>query len=88
MIVAMQNFIPDRRAVDRLAASSEKKSPAAPGSTAEPPPDPGPSQSPFPNRSTPAEAPASYVPLFGSVPDLGVTFPLKKDPLNPFVRPR
>ena len=30
MIVAMQNFIPDRRAVDRLATSSEKKSPPAP----------------------------------------------------------
>src|ERR1700733_12951733 len=29
MIVAMQNFIPDRRAVDRLPASSEKKSPPA-----------------------------------------------------------
>ncbi len=30
MIVAMENFIPNRRAVDRLAASSEKKSPPAP----------------------------------------------------------
>src|ERR1700733_15926786 len=30
MIVAMQNFIPDRRAVNRLPASSEKKSPPAP----------------------------------------------------------
>jgi hypothetical protein len=30
MIVAMQNFIPDRPAVDRLASSSEKKSAPAP----------------------------------------------------------
>jgi hypothetical protein len=30
MIVAMQNFIPDRLAVSRLAVSSEKKSPPAP----------------------------------------------------------
>jgi hypothetical protein len=30
MIVAMQNFIPDRLTVSRLAASSEKKSPPAP----------------------------------------------------------
>jgi hypothetical protein len=30
MIVAMQNFIPDRNAVDRLAVSSEKKSPTPP----------------------------------------------------------
>jgi hypothetical protein len=29
MIIAMQNFIPDRRAVNRLAISSEKKSPPA-----------------------------------------------------------
>ena len=112
MIVAMQNFIPDRRAV-----SSEKKSapapippqiyaaawlrkqqatttdpqpspaPAqqeagpgvprkpklAPGSAAEAPPDPNPSQSTFANRFTPSEAPPPpYVPLFTSVPDLGV----------------
>jgi hypothetical protein len=30
MIIAMENFIPDRRAVNRLAISSEKKSPPAP----------------------------------------------------------
>jgi hypothetical protein len=30
MIVTMQNFIPDRLAVSRLAVSSEKKSPPAP----------------------------------------------------------
>jgi hypothetical protein len=99
MIVAMQNFIPDR-----LAVSSQKKSPAAPihpqpttappqqedglarpaspGSVGEAPPDPGPSQST--NRLTPSEAPKPYVPLFASVPDLGVGFPIK----NPFIRPR
>ncbi len=111
MIVAMQNFIPDRR-----ATSSEKKSapapahpqtngaawclgqqataidplpsPApgkpAPGSAAEPPPDPVPSQSTSANRSPRAQAPLPYVPLFNSVPDLGVPLPIK----NPFVRPR
>ncbi len=116
MIVAIQNFIPDRRAI-----SSEKKSapatntqpqiyataqqedrpgvpagPAsprvprsvpgkpAPGSAAGAPPDPGPSKSTFTNRFTPSEAPKSYVPLFASVPDLGVGFPIK----NPFVHPR
>jgi hypothetical protein len=127
MIVAMQNFIPDR-----LAASSEKKSPLAPihrGNTApnfvippappvppvpacrgseadlsrravegpavvlnpQPtpspagaPPDPDPSRSTFANRFTPSEAPEPYVPLFASVPDLGVPFSIK----NPFVHPR
>jgi hypothetical protein len=133
MIVAMQNFIPDRLAVDRLATSSEKKSapatthpqiyPAAwrapqhattidpqpgpapaqqeqedsPGvpepklaaaSVAAPPPDPSPSQCTFANRFTPSEAPPPYVPLFTSVPDLRVSFPIKKNPFNPFVRPR
>jgi hypothetical protein len=116
MIIAMENFIPGRRAVDRLAISSEKKSPPAPanaqthtaawlrrhkattidpqptpapgkpapGSAAEPPPDPVPSQSSSANRSTRAEAPLPYVPLFNSVPDLGVPLPIK----NPFVHPR
>jgi hypothetical protein len=89
MIVAMQNFIPDRR-----AASSEKKSARPgvpwgvpeppPGSAAEAPPDPGPSHSTLANRLTPSEAPKPYVPLFGSVPDLGVPFSIK----NPFVHPR
>ena len=112
MIVAMENFIPDRRAV-----SSEKKSfpainthpqpgpaptqkedePArptrpgvpwkpkhAPGSAGEAPQDPRPSQSTVANRFTPSKAPEPYVPLFGSVPDLGVPFPIK----NPFVHPR
>jgi hypothetical protein len=115
MIVAMQNFIPDR-----LALSSQKKSPAAPihpqpttappvppvparpgacrgaqqedglarpaypGSVGEPPPGPGPGQSTFAKRFTPSEATKPYVPLFGSVPDLGVPLPIK----NPFVYPR
>jgi hypothetical protein len=112
MIVAMQNFIPDRLAVDRLPVSSEKKSPPAPdqedqqedspvpggvpacpgvpwkpdfapGSAGEAPPRPGPGQSTFANRFTPSEAPAPYVPLFASVPDLRVPFSIK----NPFVHP-
>jgi hypothetical protein len=71
MIVAMQNFIPDRHAV-----SSEKKSTPAPS--------PAPSQSPLATIS-PSKAPLPYVPLFNSVPDLGVSFPITK---NPFVHPR
>jgi hypothetical protein len=131
MIVAMQNLIPDRRAVDRLPVSSEKisapaptpqiyasawrrgpeattidpqpspapdhqedqreDSPAvpepefAPPSAGEVPPNPGPSQSTFANRFTPAEAPEPYVPLIASVPDTRVPFSIKK---NPFARPR
>jgi hypothetical protein len=97
MIVAMQNFIPDRR-----AASSQKKSVAAPAQdeyetgVPEPNPTPG-SAAPAPpnsaprqftsNRVSPSQAPprAPYVPLFAAVPDLGVSFPKK---LNPFVYPR
>jgi hypothetical protein len=111
MIIAMENFIPDRRAV-----SSEKKS--APATTTpqiypaawlrrqqdtthatanDPQPSPapnqkenspGPSPSTFANRLTPSASPVPYVPLFGSVPDLGAGFSTKKTPLNPFVRPR
>jgi hypothetical protein len=40
------------------------------------------------NRSNPSGAPLPYVPLFTSVPDLGIPFPIKNTPLNPFVRPR
>ncbi len=85
MIIAMENFIPDRRAV-----SAQKKSdPApAPGSVAEASPNPGPGQSTFAHRSTRSETPVPYVPLSTSVPDLGVDFSPKKTPLNPFVRPR
>src|SRR5271156_2761823 len=84
MIVAMQNFIPDR-----LAVSSEKKSHPAPihsqptPTPAEAPPDRGSSQPTFANRFTPSEAPIP-VPLFASIPDLGVGLPIK----NPFVHPR
>ena len=110
MIVAMENFIPDRRAV-----SAEKKSAPAPVNAqiypAACPPRPVPpapacrgacrgaqeedsparpacpgsaGEAPF----TPSEAPPPYVPLFTSVPDLGVPFSIKKTPFNPFVRPR
>jgi hypothetical protein len=110
MIIAMQNFIPDRRAV-----SSEKRFPLDPPTVqaplqtlssrpersavegpavplnpqptpaqAGPPPNPGPSQSTFAKPASPSEAPKPYVPLFGSVPDLGVDLPIK----NPFVHPR
>jgi hypothetical protein len=130
MIVAMQNFIPDRRALSaerksapapapaqihasawrRQAASIEPQPtpapaqqeqedelgvPACPGkpnltpaSVGDPSPNPGPSQSTFANRFTPSEAPPPSVPLFTSVPDLGVPFAIKKNPFNPFVRPR
>jgi hypothetical protein len=85
MIVAMENFIPNR-----LAFASEKKSSnipepkLAPAPVAASPSGPGPSQSTFANRPIASEAPKPYVPLFNSVPDLGVPFPIK----NPFVRPR
>jgi hypothetical protein len=140
IIVAMQNFIPDRHALSaekksapapapaqiyasawrRQAASidpqptpapaqqeaQQEDSPArpvpwgvpacpgvpwkpepAPGSVAEAPPDPAPSQSTFANRFSPPEAPpvAPYVPAFHFVPDLRVPFSIKK---NPFARPR
>jgi hypothetical protein len=90
IIVAMHNFITDRRAVDPLSTSSDKKSPVAPapGSAAVTSLDPGPSQSTSANRSITSEAPRPYVPLFTSVPDLAVPFSMKKTPLNPFVRPR
>jgi hypothetical protein len=86
MIVAIENFIPNR-----LAFSSEKKSasvPACPGvpwkpklapvPVADSPSGPGPSQSTFANRLIASEAPKPYVPLFNSVPDLGVPFPCKE----------
>ena len=86
MVVAMQNFIPDRRAL-----SSEKKSTPAPVLQQDPPARPAPA----PNsagqaayRFTPSEAPKSHVPMYGSVPDLGISLPIKKTPLNPFVHPR
>jgi hypothetical protein len=66
MIIAMENFIPDRKAV------SEKNSPPAPAPQ-------------IANRVNPSKAPLPYVPLFNSVPDLGVALPMPK---NPFVHPR
>ncbi len=78
IIVAMENFIPNR-----LAASAEKKS-AAPTPQIYASEAAGPSQP----TSTPSKAPIPYVPLFNSVPDMGVDFSTKKIPLNPFVRPR
>ncbi len=165
MIVAMQNFIPDRRAISSAAwrapqqatnidpqpapapdqQENEPASPArpacpglpwsvpwesklAPGSAGEASPDPielssrlsrlsrlavelaveravgperpvpasrgsvvvGPAVSPGPSQSkrfTPSEAPPT-VPLFTSIPDLGVPFCTKKEPFNPFIRPR
>ena len=114
MIVAMQNFIPDRR-----AGSSEKKSAPAPdqpqifaaawrapqqATTIDPQPDPpaqqeqegepslgpasvgDPSPAPWiqpvrpPQQTYPSEAPAPYVPLFTSVPDLRIPR-YKKEPI-------
>ena len=40
------------------------------------------------SEPTSAKAPKSHVPLFNSVPDLGLNFSIKKTPLNPFVHPR
>ena len=153
MIVAMQNLIPDRPAVDRLATSSEKKSSPAPdqppiyaaawrrgpqqATTIQPPPDPptpqeqegelgvpaslaappvpacrgawrracrkpnlapasvgdqppAPSIQPVPPAQGiyPSETPTPSVPLFTSVPDLRIPLAIKKNPFNPFVRPR
>ncbi len=89
IIVAMHNFIPDRRAIDRPSIYSEKNAPAAPatGSAPEVPQNPGPSRATLASRSV-TEAPRPSVPLFNSVPDLGIPFPIKGTPLNPFVRPR
>jgi len=74
------------------APAQEEGPPGAPGlapsSVGDPLPHPGPSQSTFANRFTPSEAPPLYVPLFNSVPDLGIPFSTKKNPLNPFVHPR
>ena len=89
IIVAMENFIPNR-----LAISSEKKSGSlpdpnsAPGPVAALPAAPGLSQSTSTNRVSRPEVPVPYVPLINSVPDLGLDFSVKKTPLNPFVRPR
>jgi hypothetical protein len=62
----------------------------APGPAEEPPPDHGPSHSTVDNRVSQSGPPPMplYIPLFASIPDLGVPIPIKKPPLNPFVYPR
>ncbi len=50
-----------------------------------PRPQPGPSHSILARLFTPSQAPGPYVPLFASIPDLGI--PLSKN-INPFVDPR
>jgi hypothetical protein len=57
----------------------------APGPVAAQPLNPGPSQPTLANCFSPSQAPGPYVPLFGSVPDLGIPF-FKN--INPFVHPR
>jgi hypothetical protein len=96
MIIAMQNFIPDRRAI----SSANKSTPASIQPQIYPaacPPGLSRLSRPAVEHAVehavgpspaPAQAPLPYVPLFNSVPDLGVDFPTKKTPLNPFVRPR
>jgi hypothetical protein len=84
MIVAMQNFIPDRRAVplekkSSSAAAEPQIHPAAWHAQQEDSPG-----AILANRITPSKAPEPYVPLFASIPDLGVGLSIK----NPFVHPR
>jgi hypothetical protein len=86
MIVAMQNFIPDRHSLPSENKSAPVPEPA-PGSVAKAPPAPGPGQSTVASRVPPSAAPKT-VPLFNSIPDLGIPFSIEKNPLNPFVRPR
>jgi hypothetical protein len=57
----------------------------APTPVADPPPHSGPSQSTLAKLFTPSLAPGPYVPLFTSIPDLGIPF-FKN--INPFVHPR
>jgi hypothetical protein len=57
----------------------------APTPVADPPPQSGPSQSTLAKLFTPSLAPGPYVPLFTSIPDLGIPF-FKN--INPFVHPR
>ncbi len=91
MIVAIQNLIPNRHAVSSEKKSAPQIAPGspAPGSrgAAEVPPDHRPTHSTFANRVSSSEAPIPppYVPLFNSVPDLGIPFSMIK---NPFIHPR
>jgi hypothetical protein len=79
IIVAMENFIPNR-----FAHAAEKK--FTPATTQQP--SPAPTQSTSASSITTSKAPVPYVPLSNSAPDLGLDFPTSKTPLNPFVRPR
>jgi hypothetical protein len=58
--------------------------PSPTGSVGKQPPSLGPNQSTLAHPFTPSEAPRFDVPIFASVPDLGVPFPIK----NPFVNHR
>ncbi len=80
MIVAMQNFIPDRRAEKKSAPAPE----FAPRSATDAPPNPNPSHSTFAKPFSPSEVPPLYIPRFSSIPDLGVPLSTK----NLLVRPR
>jgi hypothetical protein len=84
MIVAIENLIPNRTALSsdrKSAAVSEPK--LAPLPVADLPSAPGPSRSTSAKNLIASEVPKPYVPLFNSVPDLGIPFPIK----NPFVAP-
>jgi hypothetical protein len=89
IIVAMENFIPNRFAVFSEKKSGIRSDPkSALDPVAAPPPATGLSQSTSTYRVSRPEAPVPYVPLSNSVPNLGLDFSMKKTPLNPFVRPR
>jgi hypothetical protein len=91
MIIAMENFIPDPRALSsgkKPAPHQQEDSPAVPacpGVVAEASTGPGSGQSTSAGRVSLSEAPPPYVPMFASVPDSRVPFSIK---MNPFVHPR
>jgi hypothetical protein len=104
MIVAMLNLIPDRRVavpekkspaapvpqINATACPAGQQATTtqpqpAPSPAEEASPGPGPNQSASPSQAQPKWP---YPSLFTSIPDLGISFPIKKTPLNPFVRPR
>ena len=95
MIVAIQNFIPTSRrrpsrcffreqtpSCDRPTANPSRRG-ACPAAGHNHRPATSPGNSTLAERFTPSEAPPLHVPLFTSIPDLGVPSPIK----NPFVRP-
>ena len=75
IIVAMENFIPDRRAV-----SAEKKSAPAPTPQIDAPEAAGPSQSTSANRTTTSESPVPLSPPVHFCSRPGSGFSHKKDP--------